>query len=58
MEVNKQQIRFKMDACVAKLNYINMQRDKGVLTQEEYNKEYRVLKDNYDTLEIQYESCR
>lgn len=55
---NKQQIRFKMDACVAKLNYINMQKRNNKISQEEYKKEYEVLKDNYDTLEIMYENCR
>lgn len=54
---NKQQIRFKMDACVSRLNYINMQKRNNKISQEEYNKEYEVLKDNYDTLEIMYENC-
>lgn len=54
---SKQQIRLKMDACVSRLNYINMQKKNNKITQKEYEEQYEVLKDNYDTLEIMYENC-
>ena len=54
----RKNIKFKMDACVANLNYINSKRDNNQISDDDYRTAYANLKDSYDTLEIELEKLK
>lgn len=48
MGEKRQKNLMKMDACVAGLNYLKHQYDKGEITDDEYNNKFDSLKKQYD----------